>query len=224
MVEESTVHIDLAGAKPLGHGQRPVGVGSPDATRKPVVGVVGDGHSVVLVGVADDRQHRTENFLPGDGHGVRHVGEHGGTHVVAVLVALGQVVGLASSAGDQSGALVNPSLDVALDAFPLGLRYQRTQPGAFGLGWAHHLGIGCCCGQLGGLVNPVSRDQEAGECRAGLAGVEVAGAHSLGNGGREVGIVKDDVGRLAAQLLVDAGDIDGRHLCNPGTGPRRAGE
>ena len=51
-----------------------------------------------------------------------------------------------------------------------------------------------------------ARDQHAGGCVAGLAGVAEATLHAFAHSGFQIGIFQDDVGRLAAQFLGHALD------------------
>ena len=55
-------------------------------------------------------------------------------------------------------------------------------------------------------------------------GVEEALAHPVGDGGGQVGVGQDDVGRLAAELEGHPLDRAGGHLGHPLAGPGRAGE
>ena len=64
-----------AGADAAGDGLGPVEVAGRDRTAEPVGGVVGDAHGIVVVVEADHHQHRAEDLLAGDGHGVVDVGE-----------------------------------------------------------------------------------------------------------------------------------------------------
>src|SRR6478752_2058022 len=98
---EVTLAVDgyVAGAHPLGNGERPVDVGSTDFTGQAVDAVVGDGDGLVVGVVRGDGQHRPEDLLLGDlGIGV-DVGQQGGFRVVAVRQILGH-----PATGHQSGA------------------------------------------------------------------------------------------------------------------------
>ena len=74
------------------------------------------------------------------------------------------------------------------------------------------------------LGQPVPGNEHPGEGGAGLAGVHVATEEPGGDGGGEVGVVEQDVGRLAAELERDPLDALGRQLHDPPAGPGGAGE
>ena len=78
-------------------------------------------HGVVLVGVRDDGQHRAEDLLARDAHGVVGVGEQRGPDVPAAVDAVGQV----GAADDEARAFALPGLDVAPHPFLLALGDER---------------------------------------------------------------------------------------------------
>ena len=176
---------------------------------------------ILVVVVGDDRQHRAEDLLLGDGHRVVDVGEDGRLHVVAGV----ETLGLAEPAGHDTGALVDALLDVALDAVPLGLRDERTHVHAL-LGRRldlHRLGGGR--GDGNALLVAGAGEEHAGVGGAGLAVVEVGGEHAAADGGGVVlDVVEDDVGRLAAELEGNPLDGAGGHLGHPLAGSGRTGE
>ena len=71
---------------------------------------------------------------------------------------------------------------------------------------------------------PGAGHQHPGPGGAGLAGVEQAVGHADLDRGGQVGVVEDDVGRLAAQFEGDPLDLLGGERADPPAGPGRAGE
>ena len=120
------VHVDAVGAG--ADGGRDVeavcDVGGPHRTGQPVVGVVGDADRVVLVAVAQHRQHRAENLLPGDAHVVGGVGEQ--RRLARTSRAR---TGSRSPPSDDAGAFAAARLDVVLDAALLALGDKRSDVG-----------------------------------------------------------------------------------------------
>ena len=97
----------------------------PHRARQAVVGVVGDGHGVVVGVVGDERQHRAEDLLLGDRHRVVDVGEQGRLDVPALVEAGGT-----TAADDDGGAFGLAGLgDVALDPVALALGHERPALG-----------------------------------------------------------------------------------------------
>ena len=92
-----------------------------DAAREPVDAVVGDADRVVVVVEGDDDEHRAEDLLLGDRHGVVDVGEQGRLDEPA----LGEVRRPAS-AQRQGRPLLDPLLDVAEHPVTLLGRDQRA--------------------------------------------------------------------------------------------------
>ena len=144
----------------------------------------------------DDRQHRAEDLLLGDGHVARDVGEDRGPHEVALVEAVGQL----GAPREQRGSFVDALLDVAAHPLELGGRHERPEAGVAVEGVAGRVGLRRLHRQRLDLGQARPGDDHAGERRAGLAGVDVAGRHAGGHGGGEVGVLEDDVGRLAAEL------------------------
>ena len=79
-------------------------------------------------------------------------------------------------------------------------------------------------GDINGLVVDRALYQKPRRRIAGLAGIVEAFEHAAGNAFLEIGILEDDVGRLAAEFERDALDGVGRILADGGAGPGRAGE
>src|SRR5690606_37509567 len=119
---EGAVHRDPARPDAAGQRARHLEVGAADVGRETVLGVVGDLDGVVEIVVGDDRQHRTEDLLAGEGHVVGDVGEHRRLDVVAAVEPLRP----AGAARDQGGALVDAAPDEPLDLVELPLRHHRA--------------------------------------------------------------------------------------------------
>ena len=82
---QQPVDQHASGHEPSGDGPRPHRIGGQHVGLQPVIGVVGD--RLVLAALGEDRQHRAENLLAGDGHAIVDANEHGRTDEVAVLQA-----------------------------------------------------------------------------------------------------------------------------------------
>ena len=102
------VDAEGPGADPAGHGQAPGGVGGPHRPGQPVLGVVGDRTASGVVVVGDDAEDGAEDLLPGDPHGVVHVGEDRR----ADEPADGQPVRGRAPPDHQPGAVRGPAVDV----------------------------------------------------------------------------------------------------------------
>lgn len=74
-VRSAAVDADEAGLDSAGHRQGVLQRTRHDVAGQSVFAVVGDANGVFLVVERDDREHRAEDLLLGDGHGVVDVGE-----------------------------------------------------------------------------------------------------------------------------------------------------
>jgi hypothetical protein len=109
-----------------------------------------------------------------------------------------------SVAADQgSGALVLAGLDVAHDAVELELGYLGTLKGLLAERVTDLEGLDVGLELLHELVVDGSLDVDAGTGAAALAVVEEEAKGGPANGVVEVGVVKDNVGRLATELEGD---------------------
>src|SRR4051794_27096192 len=219
-VEGAAIDLDLAGADPLRHTDRPVLVRRPDAAGEAVVGVVGDPNCVVLALVGLDRQHRAEDLLLGDRHLRRHLGEDGGADEVALVEALRR----RGTAGEQLRSFGLALLDVAAHALALSLGDEWAKPRTVLEGVARGEALRCLGGDLLGFGQLLARHQHPGQGAAGLARVEVALADPVGHSLAQVGVVEDHVRRLAAELHRDRLDRRRGELGDPASGAGRAGE
>ncbi len=93
----------LARAHPGCHLARRVNICPADIGGEPIFGVVADRDCLVERLVGHDRQDGPEDFLPRDGHVRRHVGEHRGLDIIALV----QAFGARDPAGDQRGAFID---------------------------------------------------------------------------------------------------------------------
>ena len=198
-VEGTTVDLDLAAADAAGDGLGPLGIARPDAGRQAVDGVVGDADGVVLVLVGNDREDGPEDLLLGDRHVVAHVGEHRRPHEVALVEA----IGCFGPTGEELGSFVDALLDVAAHPLALGLRYERAETGVGVERIARRVRLGRLHGDLLSFCEARTRDEHARQRAARLAGVEEGLADAIGDGLLEVGVLEDDVGRLATELEGD---------------------
>ena len=177
-------------------------------------------HGVVLVVVGHDRQHRAEDLLLGDRHVRRDVGEDRRLHEEALVEALGGV----GAAGEQRGALLIALVDVAPHPLALDGGHERAEAAGLLERVAGGVRLGGGRGDGLHLGQAAARHQHAGERGAGLAGVEEALAHAVGDGLLQVGVVEDDVGGLAAELQRHPLHGLRGHLGDPLAGAGRAGE
>ena len=122
-------------------GEPTVDVGAPHRAGQPVLRVVRDPDRVVVVVIAQHRQHRPEYLFLGDGGVRRDLGEDRRLEVVATVQT-----GRPTAAGRQLGAVIERPIYVCLNAFALCGADQ----------WAHlHVGIG----GVADLHRPGHRDQ-----------------------------------------------------------------
>ena len=153
-------------------------------------------HGVGFVLGADDDQHRAEDFLARDGHVVGDIGEDGRAHVEAGLTP--------------SGRPGPPATSVAPSSMPFWIRpwilshWMRDTTGPMVVPSARGsptLVLSARLGDRRDLLHLRQRHEHARRCVAGLAGVVEHVHHAAGDGLGEVGVVEDDVRRLAAELL-----------------------
>src|SRR6266849_7199006 len=207
-IEAAAVHVHLAGAEAAGDALGASGVAGPDAAGQAVHRVVGDADRVVVVLVRQDRQHRTEDLLPRDGHRRLHAREDGRLDVVALRQAFWRV----GAAQGEQGAFLDARADVLADALPLLGRCERTQP-RLRRARVPRLELGRrALRDLQRLVLALARDEHAGPRGAGLAAVEEGVGDRDSHRLVEIRVLEDDARRLAAQLQGDPLDGARRQL------------
>src|SRR4051812_32586875 len=112
---ERVVDRHRAGTDPAGHFARLVEVGGRNVSCQAVFGVVGDLQRLIEIVVAENAQHRPEDFFARDGHVIGHTREDRGFDVIARIQSIGQTL----TTDDDSGALVDALLDQSLDLVEL---------------------------------------------------------------------------------------------------------
>ena len=175
-----------------------------------VAGVIGEGHGFVFRLVGEDAQHGAEDLVSGDGHVHGAAGEDGRLHIVAAD-------GIARhAAGEEPRSFGQAFFDITPDLPVLGERGEGADFHGMISGIAH--GVFFHNGGEARLDLRFFRfrDDEAGEGRAGLAGIEEDGIEAAPDGGIVVVHGEEDIRRLPAQFKGDAlyraerlpGDLD----------------
>ncbi len=220
VVERGAVEVHHAGTQSASDILGSALVGRRDVARQTVRRVVGDLDGLVFVLVGDHRDDRAEDLFLGDGHVVGDIGEDGGLHEVALLDAVGE----SEATGDEGGTFVDALADEGLDLHELGLGDDGTDGDALGGGVTDRDAFGGRLGHGHGLFHLGGRQDHAASGVAGLAGVHAHTEHVARHRGCDVGIVEDDVGRLAAEFLGDTLDRGRSVLGDFDTGAGRTGE
>lgn len=170
---------------------------------KTVRGVVGSLNNVVDILELGDRADRAEDLLLHDLHLGSHVREDGRLDEVA-LVAVALTTSL------NRGTLVLTGLDVSHDTIILQLADLRTLEGIVGK-WVADCVLLCALLEcLDELVVDALLYENTRPSAAALAVVEVNTEVDPMNGFLDIGVIKNDVGRLASELE--------RHLLQVGRG------
>ncbi len=167
-----------------------------DGGGETVGGLVTELDGLLLSGELGDGADGAENLLLHNLHVGADVGEDGGLDEVA-LVAVALTTSL------DLGTLVLAGLDVAHDAVVLKLANLRTLEGLGVKGVADGVGGRALLEGLEELVVDALLDKDASTSAAALAVVEVDAKVDPRDGGLDVGVVKDNVGGLAAELEGD---------------------
>ena len=100
---------------------------------------------------------------------------------------------------------------------PLLIRYQRSHLSPFGLRIADHSRLGRRFGDLSRCIDLVPRYQHAARGIAGLPGILEAVRCALRHRFLQIGIIENDVRRLATEFLCNALDTGCGVLCNGNT-------
>lgn len=198
-----TVDPDGAGAEAVADADGRVEVLGVDGGGEAVLGVVAEPDGLLLGRELGDGADGPENLLLHDLHVVRDVGKDGGLDEVAL-------VAVALAARDDGGAVLLARLDVAHDAVVLELADLGALEGLRVEGVADLVVLGA--GLEGGdeLVVDALLHVDARAGAAALAVVVVDAKVDPADGLLDVGVVEDDVGRLAAQLERHALEVGGR--------------
>lgn len=174
-------------------------------SRKTVVSVVRRLDDVLLCLELGDGAHGAEDLLLHDLHLGRHAREDGGLDEVALVT-----VALAARLDD--GALLLASLDVLHDAVVLQLADLGPLEGVLGEWVADLVLLGALLEGFDELVIDALLHVDTRAGAAALPVVVVDAEVDPVDGVLDVGIVEDDVGRLAAQLERDLLQV-GRRRC-----------
>ncbi len=194
MVGSEEVDAHRPGVHPAGHPLGLLLVGGEDDPAEAERRVVGQGHRLVHVAVAQHRDHGPEDLLPRHRHLRGDVGQDGGGHVEA-----GLPVG-AAAAGDHPGTLRAGGLEVAHDHVVLGPVGQGPEDRALLERVALRGRRDGRPDHLDDLVVAALGGQDPGGDVAGLPGVAQAGAEEHGGHVLEVGVGQHDRGGLPAEL------------------------
>lgn len=214
------VHPDGSGIQPVAHTDGSVEVLCVDGSGKAVVGVVGGLDDVLLGLEPGNGAHGAEDLLLHDLHLGGDSGENGGLDEVAL-------VAVALAARLDSGALLLARLDIAHDAVVLELADLRALECVLGEGVADLVLLGALLEGGNELVVDAVLHVNARAGAAALAVVEVDTKVDPVDGVVNVGVVEDNVGRLAAQLerdLLQVGRRGGLHDLPADDGGAREGD
>ena len=167
-----------------------------DTSSETVGGAVTDLDGLVNVLELLDGDDRTEDLLLGDLHVLSNIGEQGRLDVVALTA-----VTLTTESNGRTSLLA--VLDVVHDALKLELGDLRALEGIGGEGVTEFVLGGTLLEASDELVVDVLLDQQARAGAAALAVVEEDTKVGPRDGVVNVGVIEDDVGRLATQLEGD---------------------
>ena len=186
----SAIEVDVAGTNTPGDAPRVFDVLALHIARQAVGRVIGHGDGFFLRIIGNHRQHRSEDFLAGDGHVVRDPGEHRGTHEVTGADSLGQ----ARAPRNQPGSLIDTRLNQALNLVELGFRDHGAHPGIGAGRVPHHHGCGDSSGDFFRLGQARTGDEHARRRVTGLPRVVHHVQHPASDGLLEIRIIENDVG------------------------------
>src|SRR5579883_353866 len=187
---------DPAGGKLACHTVRAVRVGRAYVSDEPEFRVVGYFNGFRFRLVCQYRQDGPEDFFLRDAHIAGHIGEHGRLHEIPALKSRRMTF----AADNELGAFVDARLDVFLNALVLLYAGQWAQSYILVSRIAHLDLFDGRPHQSLHFVQPVFRHDQARSGDAGLTVVQVTGCDSHRNGDGEIGVVQNDVRRLAAEF------------------------
>src|SRR5712691_388672 len=171
-------------------------VARPDGCGEPILRFIRETDGLVHFAKLDCREHRAEDFLAGDGHVVADTIEDRGLNKTAFPIAEGG----AFAAGNQLGTLSLPLLDVAEHGVHLPLADQCAEAG---LGIERVAGldfIEAVYKLVHEIVVDFLFDKKTRACRADFALTVENSDGRAAHRGVQIGIGKNDVRRLAAEL------------------------
>jgi hypothetical protein len=192
-------------------------VGAPNACRQAVRGAIGDAQGVGFVVEGNHGQHRSEDFLLRNPHVVFDVREHRGFDVVAAVTQT-------RTPGHGRCAFRLADLDVVQHRLHLPQRYQRTHRSARCARIAHADGPRALRQALHHLVIYRPLDQHSRAGGAHLPGIEENARGGGTRGAIQIGICKDHVCGLSAQLEGHLLEVAGGALQNSAPDSGRTGE
>lgn len=197
-----TVDPDGTGLEALHDADAAVEVVGVDGSSQAVGGLVAELDGLLLGGELGDGADGAENLLLHNLHVGLDVAEDGRLDEVA-LVAVAVTTNL------DGGTLLLAGVDVAHDAVKLDLADLGALEGLGVEGVADLVGGGALLEGLEELVVDALLDEDAGAGAAALAVVEVDAKVDPGDGLLNVGVVKHNIGGLAAQLKGDLLEVGG---------------
>src|ERR1700683_4977571 len=214
------VDQDAAGGEFARHTGGPFRVRRAYVGDEAEFGVIGDFNGLGFRLVRQYRQYRSENFFLRDTHHAGDVGEHGGLDEIPTFKSLGMTF----AADDELRAFLDPRLDVLLHALVLLCAGQWAEGDVLVPRIAHFYFFDGRLGQPLHFVEAVFRHDQTRGRNAGLPVIQVAGVG--GHRGRqgEIGVVQDDVGRLAPEFQRQALHCAQGVLGDQFSDLRRAGE
>lgn len=190
------VHPHGTGADGVSHAQRGVEVGGVHRGRETVRRAVGLLDRLLLGLELGDGADGAEDLLLDDGHVLGDIREDGGLDEVAD-------VAVAATTGGHGGTGLLAGIDVAHDAVELQLRDLGSLEG-LNVEWVSDLvGLGALLEAGDELVVDALLHVDAGAGAAALAVVEEDTEVDPRDGVVDVGVVEDNVGRLASELKGD---------------------
>src|SRR5579862_8182702 len=187
---------DPAGSKFARHTVRTFRVGRAYVSDEPEFRVIGDFNSFGFRLVRQYRQDRSENLFLRDPHVACDVGEHGGFDEISIL----KPGRMTFPADNEFRAFLDARLDVFLNALILLYAGQGAESHIL-VSWIADLDLfdGRSHQSLH-FAQPVFRHDQARSRDAGLTVVQVTGCDCHRDGSGEIGVVQNDVRRLAAEF------------------------
>ncbi len=172
------------------------GVLRPDRSREAVGGVVAELHRLVLAVEGLNGDHRSEGFIDEYRRAARHLVQHGGC-VVEALLEFPLAPGAATA---QACTLVEAFPDVGGHLVAVGRRNEGARFGVLVKRSAETDLAGASDQLVDEPLGDGFLDEEPGTGGAHLTGMDEGGIERVVEGGVEIGVGEDDVRVLATQL------------------------